>query len=194
MLTPIEINGKVFKSGIGYDKKDVESFIKKVSTDYEAMYKENVELNDKLNVLSEGIQYYKSIETTLQKALVLAEKTSEETQNSAKQKAELILQDANTKAKEITMNARMEMDRIRLEIANLAQQYEIMKASFKQVALTQLELMESEAFTLKVGNVTSEEETSMDHNDIPTEEVTEEKEAPLVIEHEDDFEFIDINE
>lgn len=72
MLTPIEIQRKVFKSGIGYEKKDVDSFLKEILDDYETIYKENVELTDKVNVLSEGIQYYKSIEKTLQKALVLA--------------------------------------------------------------------------------------------------------------------------
>ena len=66
MLTPIEIERKVFKSGIGYEKKDVDLFLKDILDNYEAIYKENVELNDKINVLSEGIQYYKSIEKTLQ--------------------------------------------------------------------------------------------------------------------------------
>ena len=90
MLTPIEIQSRTFKSGLGYDKKEVDQFIKEILAGYESMYRENMELNDKLNTLNEGIQYYKSIEKTLQKALVLAQKTAEDTQAAAQKKAKLI--------------------------------------------------------------------------------------------------------
>ena len=30
MITPVEIQSKAFKSGIGYDKKDVDSFINEI--------------------------------------------------------------------------------------------------------------------------------------------------------------------
>ena len=84
MLTPVEIQAKTFKSGgLGYDKKDVESFMREVNRSYEILYRENMELKDKVAVLNEGIQYYKSIEKTLQKALVLAEKTAETTKEAA---------------------------------------------------------------------------------------------------------------
>ncbi|MBQ6024627.1 MAG: DivIVA domain-containing protein, partial [Lachnospiraceae bacterium] len=83
MLTPVEIQAKTFKSGgLGYDKKDVESFMREVTRSYEILYRENMELKDKVAVLNEGIQYYKSIEKTLQKALVLAEKTAETTKEA----------------------------------------------------------------------------------------------------------------
>ena len=65
MLTPVEIQAKTFKSGgLGYDKKDVESFMREVTRSYEILYRENMELKDKVAVLNEGIQYYKSIEKT----------------------------------------------------------------------------------------------------------------------------------
>lgn len=153
MLTPIEIQGKSFKSGIGYDKKDVEAFFKVLYHDYEQLYKENVEQTDKLNVLSEGIQYYKSIEKTLQKALVLAEKTAEDTQKAARDKAELIIKDSKSQAKEIILDAQKELDRIHLETINMAQQLEKYKANFRNLATTQLELLNSEIFNLKIEDV-----------------------------------------
>ena len=75
MITPIEIQNKVFKSGgLGYDKKDVDSFMEEILDNYEALYRERMEMNDRINVLNEGLQYYKTIEKTLPKALVLAER------------------------------------------------------------------------------------------------------------------------
>ena len=76
MLTPIEIQSKSFKSGgLGYDKREVDQFMREVLSGYEVLYRENMELRDKVTALTQGIQYYKTIEKTLQKALVLAYKS-----------------------------------------------------------------------------------------------------------------------
>lgn len=149
MLTPIEIQGKVFKSGIGYDKKDVEAYMRELVKNYEALYRENVELSDKLNVLSEGIQYYKTIEKTLQKALVVAQKTAQDTEASARIKAEAIEADAKAKAKGMLYDAKKEYDRIQFDTINLIQQYEKYKAQYKQLAAAQLEFLDSGAFSIQ---------------------------------------------
>ena len=153
MLTPIEIQGKVLKSGIGYDKKDVDQFVKDIQTNYEILYKENVGLNDKINVLSEGLQYYKTIEKTLQKALVLAEKTAEETTNNALQKADIIEQKAHSNAENIISNAKKDLDTIHLQTISMVQEYEKYKSMLKQLASTQLELLTSDAFNINIANL-----------------------------------------
>ena len=50
MITPVEIQSKSFKSGIGYDKKDVDGFITEILENYEELYRSNVELKDKVNI------------------------------------------------------------------------------------------------------------------------------------------------
>ena len=56
MLTPVEIQNRVFKSGgLGYDKKDVDSFMKEIADSYELLYREKMELADKVNVLNNDI-------------------------------------------------------------------------------------------------------------------------------------------
>ena len=53
MITPIELSSKVFnKSGLGYDRKDVDGFMKEVVSSYESLYKENVELTAQRVVLA----------------------------------------------------------------------------------------------------------------------------------------------
>lgn len=153
MLTPIEIQGKSFRSGFGYDKKDVDSFIKEVLSNYEALYKENVELNDKITVLNDGIQYYKTIEKTLQKALVLAEKTAEETKESALEKAKIIEKDAHVKGNSIIADAKNELNHIHAQTIELVQQYEKYKIQFKKLAEMQLELLGSESFNIGIANL-----------------------------------------
>jgi len=153
MLTPIEIQRKVFKNGIGYEKKDVDVFLKEILDDYEVMYKENVELTDKINVLSEGIQYYKTIEKTLQKALVLAQRTSDETKEAAEREARAIEQEAHAKAELILADAQRDLELLHTKTVNLVQQYELYKAQFKQLAAAQLEVLSSESFQIHVANL-----------------------------------------
>ena len=148
MLTPIDIQNKVLKTGMGYNKKDVDDFIIYIMRNYEALYKENVELKDKISTLSEGIQYYKTIETTLQKALVLAEKTSKETRDAAILKAEALEKDARVKANIIIADAKNDLETIRNQTINLIQNYESFRLQFKKLAATQMELIESESFQI----------------------------------------------
>lgn len=148
MLTPIDIQNKVLKTGMGYNKKDVDDFIIDIMRNYEALYKENVELKDKISTLSEGIQYYKTIETTLQKALVLAEKTSKETRDAAILKAEALERDARVKANIIIADAKNDLETIRNQTINLIQNYESFRLQFKKLAATQMELIESESFQI----------------------------------------------
>ncbi|WP_026835786.1 DivIVA domain-containing protein [Eubacterium xylanophilum] len=106
-----------------YEADEMDAYLEVVYSNYnealEAKDKlevERIELNKNIKKLSDGIQYYRSIESTLQKALVLAEKTSKETKDAAIQKAaqieksandnaKAVLEDANTKAETLLRDA-----------------------------------------------------------------------------------------
>ncbi|MCR5684282.1 MAG: DivIVA domain-containing protein [Lachnospiraceae bacterium] len=154
MLTPVEIQNKVFKSGgLGYDKKDVDNYIKEIVRSYEDVYRENMELKDKVGVLNEGIRYYKSIEKTLQKALILAEKTAEDTRNNAKKDAKRIEKEAVTNANIMLADARNELESLHQQTIALIQQYEKYKAQFRNLAKAQIDLIESGAFSINVSKL-----------------------------------------
>ena len=146
MVTPVEIQQKAFKSGIGYDKKDVDSFINEILENYEELYRSNVEMKDKINMLNEGLQHYKNIEASLQKALVLAEKTSEETIRTAEMKAQAIELEAVNKAKEHTADAKAELERVHNQTVALVQEYTKYKAQFTQFLKAQMNLLTSDTF------------------------------------------------
>lgn len=148
MLTPIDIQNKTLKTGMGYNKKDVDDFLIQIIRSYEELYKENIDIKEKIGTLSEGIQYYKSIETTLQKALVLAEKTSKETQDAAVMKAEALERDARVKADLMLADAKSELESIRNQTINLVQNYESFRMQFKKLVATQLELIDGDSFKI----------------------------------------------
>lgn len=151
MITPIEIQNKVFKSGgLGYDKKDVDLFMQELLENYEELYREKMEMNDRISVLNEGLQYYKTIEKTLQKALVLAERTAEETKSNAIKNARIIEQEAISKANVILEDAKHELEYIRKQTVELVRQYDIYKSKFKSLAAAQTELLDSQSFSIRL--------------------------------------------
>ncbi|MDF2485710.1 MAG: DivIVA family protein [Herbinix sp.] len=146
MFRPSEIQEKEFKTGLGYDKKDVEQFLKELSTDYEALLGENESLKRKLKDATDSLGYYKSIEKTLQKALILAEKTAQDTKATAYKEAEVIEMDAKVKGNLILADARKQIEFMEHKTLNLIQQYDLFKIHFENLLHSQIELLNSKSF------------------------------------------------
>ncbi|QHQ62260.1 DivIVA domain-containing protein [Anaerocolumna sedimenticola] len=201
MITPIELQSKTFKNGIGYDKKDVDNFLNELQSGYETLYKEKMELGDKVNTLNEGLNYYKTIEKTLQKALVLAEQTAEDTKETARKQAKAIIEEAKGKAQLILSDASNEFNKIQQQTIQLIRQYEAYKAQFKHLAASQCELLESESFQIHIANLNTfiEREDSNKAENVPEDKTLglskDNKLEQTKPETEDeDFEFYNLNE
>ncbi len=150
MLTPIDIQSKVFRSsGMGYQKADVDAFFSTVFSSYEELYKENNELKEKISAMADNLNHYKEIEKALQKALVLAETTAEETVVSAKKNATVIEQEAVLKAQSIVADAKVEMEHIQNQMGELVRSYDQYKAQYRALAQAQIEFLNSEAFNFE---------------------------------------------
>lgn len=148
MLTPSEIREKTYKSGLGYDKKEVDLFIQEAAEDYEKLLNENENLNKKVKDLTDSISYYKSIEKTLQKALVIAEKTAQDIKDNALKEARAIETEARANAKMIESNALKQSEMLEHKTLNLLKQYDLFKAHFKNLINAQLELLNSSSFQI----------------------------------------------
>ena len=200
MITPIELQSKTFKTGLGYDKKEVENYLKSLLNDYETLYKDNMELNDKLNVLTDGINYYKEIEKTLQKALVLAEKTAEDTKSAAIKQARAIEEEARTRAQLIVADSYNELQRLQLQIKQLVMQYDSYKVQFKHLTAAQCEFLDSESFQIHMPDYDAKSILeSFESNKNSTQHEEQAMEASHVEEEEqdnqeEDFEFYNVNE
>ena len=144
MLTPLDIQNKEFiKSFRGYKVTDVDIFLDEIIIDYENLYKDNIELKDKIAILTDQIEKYNNLEDTLKNTLVIAQKTSEEVTNTAKQKSELIIMEAEGKAKRIIEDAHDEVITIQKEYENLRKEIYIFKTKFKSLIEGQLISLEN---------------------------------------------------
>ena len=143
MLTPLDIQNKEFKRGVrGYKETDVDAFLDEIMIDYEKIYKENIELKDKISMLNDQIKHYNKIEETLQNTLVVAQSTAEEVKISAKKSADLIIKEAEDNSKRIIEEARNEALKVREEYEILQKDMLVFKTRFKTLLQSQLESLD----------------------------------------------------
>ena len=105
-LTPMDIHNKEFsRSFRGYNDDEVDQFLDEIVEEFERLYKENIELKDRLGMFADQISHYKTMENTLKETLVTAQKAANDVSASAQKKSELIINEAEDKARRIIEDA-----------------------------------------------------------------------------------------
>ena len=143
MLTPLDIENKTFNKQFvsGYSVDEVQAFMSELLKDYEKLYKENIEYKDKIDVLNQGIQHYKSIEDTLQNALVVAQGTAESVKQNAKVTADNIIKAAEINALKSVDDINKQVVEKRMQLDDTKKQFEVYKAKMEALLISQLELL-----------------------------------------------------
>ena len=142
MMTPLEIENRKFKKSLsGYNKAEVDEFMAVVCQNYETIYKENLANRDKINMLSSAIKQYKSMEETLQSAILVAQSAGDEVVSNAKKRAENILADAETKATQMLSDASREVTRISFEYEEMKRNVEVFRTRIISLLTSQLDIV-----------------------------------------------------
>ncbi len=143
MYTPIELENITFKkAAFGYSQDEVMEFVDRIYKDYDKLYKENLALKDKNNMLSDAIREYKSMEDALRDTVVTAHSISDEVKKNAHKEAEVILKEASVQKDEMLAKANEELSAIQAQIANLKQEFNIYKSKIRGLIQAQVELLE----------------------------------------------------
>jgi cell division initiation protein len=133
-LTPLDIRHKDFKRGMrGYADVEVDEFLDEVADEYERLFKENIELNERLESLQDKVGQYKRIEETLQKTLISAQTSAEELKQNATKEAQLILRDAELKARQMVNDTYTEKQAIEQTMAKLRSAEQDFGFKFRQM-------------------------------------------------------------
>ncbi|MBE3101798.1 MAG: DivIVA domain-containing protein, partial [Firmicutes bacterium] len=142
VLTPMEIHNKEFSKGFrGYNEDQVDQFLDKIVEEFEKLYKENIELKEKVAASGDQISQYKTIENTLKETLITAQRTADEVTATAQKKSELILEAADQQARRIVESANGNVLEIQKEYQDTKKQVQIFKSRFKSLLETQMELI-----------------------------------------------------
>ncbi|MCB5943069.1 DivIVA domain-containing protein, partial [bacterium 210820-DFI.6.52] len=69
-------------------------FLDLVKEDFENVYRENLELKDKIRMYQEQVSKFENIEETLKATLITAQTAAEDTCSAANKKAKIIVEEA----------------------------------------------------------------------------------------------------
>lgn len=146
MLTPIDIENKVFKKAKfgGYDISDVEDFLESLIVDYENLYKENSELKDKINAIQESVSYYKSIEEGINQTVENAQSMADEIMNKASKEADLVRKEVELATRENLNKLNEEIRAKVYELEEKKKQMQIYKIKVSSMLEAQLKILNEE--------------------------------------------------
>ena len=133
-LTPLDIRHKDFKRGMrGYVDTEVDTFLDEIADEFERLFKENIELSERCEVLQEKIDHYRSLEDTLQKTLVSAQRSAEELKVNAQKEAQLILHEAELKARQMVNESYADKQGIEKQIVVMRSSEEDFRFKFRSL-------------------------------------------------------------
>ena len=129
MLTPIDIDNKVFKKAKlgGYDIKDVEDFLVLVMNDYEKLYKENNELRGQVQTLQQSVDHYSSLEAGIDRTVENAQTEADSIKLAAQKQAETIKSGAELDAKQRLEDLQRQIIKAEVDIETKKNQMRIYK-------------------------------------------------------------------
>lgn len=141
LMTPIDIRNKEFQKALrGYQCADVEKFLESVSKEFENLYKENLDLKERIGKIEAELAHYHKLESTLHQTMVIAQQTAEEVKQAAHHEASLVLREAEQEKIQKLTEAQLKVDEIQGEIYNLARKRELVRTQLKSFLTAQLDL------------------------------------------------------
>ncbi len=116
-FTPLAIKKQQFKRSFrGYNIEEVRVYLEMVANEYENLLQENRDLKEKVAILEAEVLKYKQIEKSLQLAVTQAQDVATKTVENAKRQAELLIKEAELKARETIDNFKIELAKVEKEV------------------------------------------------------------------------------
>lgn len=146
-LTPLDIHNKEFSRKLrGYDEDAVNEFLDQIIKDYEALIRENKELQNHTNSLQDKLDHFANLEETLSKTIIVAQEAADEVKSNAKKEAQLIVKEAEKNADRIVNDALAKSRKVALEVEELKKQSSIYRARFRTLVEAQMELLNQDGW------------------------------------------------
>lgn len=132
----------------GYNPEEVNEFLDKIIKQVETIVSESKEKDLKIATLEQQIETskhkletYEKMEQTLNRAILMAQKTSEQIKLNAHDESELIINEAKQNANRIVNEALMRAEKTEREALTLKRNINIFKRRVKDIVEAQLEVV-----------------------------------------------------
>ena len=140
MITPTDIENKVFSRGVrGYKEDEVDDFLDLIILDMEKLLKENRQLKLELEKAQGQVDRHVSTEGSVYETLEAAKALMNDIAASAERRAQVILKDAELEAAMITIEARESIGRLTDEGNRLRRSVERMREKYRNILEMELE-------------------------------------------------------
>ncbi len=136
-IAPLDLRLAQFGLAVrGFSRPEVASFLNQAADAYEQTLRDTDRLRQEVGALREQLDEHRQRETTLRDTLLTAERISAESRESAKQEAQLIVQEARGQADELIRKAAARCQDIEREITDLRLTRTDMEASLESSITT----------------------------------------------------------
>ena len=117
----------------GYNKGEVNTFVQSVTTEYEGMLESLKSRDQEIETLKNELTRYKNIENTLNRAILLAEESSQNIKKTAFDESRAIIEDAKRNASRIINNALIKAEKVETEAETLKRQFASYKKRYRNI-------------------------------------------------------------
>jgi cell division initiation protein len=120
MLSPVELrHERPSMRPFGYKRVEVERLLEEATEAYEQVWRQRADLDDRVHELEVELARHRETEEAMRSALVTAERAADEMRVTASRQADLIVREAEAKARELVHSAYAERERVRQQTARL---------------------------------------------------------------------------
>ena len=126
----------------GYNKDEVNNFVKEVTLEYENMLKKLKSSCEIIESLRSELKHYKDIEATLNRAILIAEESTSNIKKAAYDESKVIIEDAKRNATKLINNALTKAERIESDAESLRRKVAVYKRRFRDLIEDQLDELE----------------------------------------------------
>jgi cell division initiation protein len=144
-LTPVEIRHvKLGRRLGGYDRPATDALLVRIAESFEDVWRERADLRDEIERLEAELARFRELEVLLRNTLVSAERSADELRAQAHREADVILDEARVKARELGGGAENERERVRADIRRLKTIETQMRTEYRAFLVTALDRLESD--------------------------------------------------
>ena len=126
----------------GYKKEEVNKFLDDVIKEVETMLNNMKSKDLEIEKLNSELERYKNLESTFNRALLLAEDSGQQIRNTARNESQHIIEDARRNADRIINNALIQADTTKRDAERLKRNIITFKRRLRDILETQMNLVD----------------------------------------------------
>ncbi len=135
---------KKFKTSLnGYNKNEVNLFVNTVANEYERMLNNLKSRDARIKELENSLVKYQNLENTLNRAILVAEDSSNQIKRMARDEAKSIVDEARKNASKIITDSLIKAQKLENDAENLRQRIIAFKRRFRTAVENELETIEN---------------------------------------------------